>query len=193
MNKETEDRDLLPQHDFSGGVRGKYAARFRETRRDVLKAAAALDRHAWLAHSLLAFQAFEARLVAYRALVFGEDTNVAGRTVSTLLEGIEGKASESLWNDLHEHTSADEVFREQLLELIADRNWLVHRSFHDLGRDVGASVGRLESIAERSADLTERLSSYLLERCTAKGMEGTEIEARAQEVVGRWAAGRDAA
>lgn len=30
MNKDAETDDLLPEYDFSGGVRGKYAARMAE-------------------------------------------------------------------------------------------------------------------------------------------------------------------
>lgn len=195
MKKKPEDRDMLPEHDFSGGVRGKYAPRFRETGEDLVRSAAALDRQAWLAHSLLAFQEFESRLVVYLALVFEKDPEAAGKAVSGMLEAPEEKPWKAFWKDLRRHTAANESFYKELLELLADRNWLVHRSFHDLERaeDMSESMKRFESIAERSVMLTKQLSSHLLERCAAKGMESSEVEARTEEVVGRWATGRTAA
>ncbi len=30
MSEEIEDPDMLPEYDFSGGVRGKYAARYAQ-------------------------------------------------------------------------------------------------------------------------------------------------------------------
>lgn len=195
MKKEHDNRDMLPEYDFSGGVRGKYAARFRESRQELLSSATALDRQAWMAHSLLAFQAFESWLVAYRTLVFGEDPESAGKTVSALLEALDDEPLDSLWRDLREHTSVSESFREDLLELVADRNWLVHWSFHDLGvsEDGPEIMRRFESIVERSAHLSEQLSSSLLQRCMGKGMERSEVEERTEEIVSRWAAGRNAA
>lgn len=195
MKKEPEPQDLVSEIDFSGGVRGKYASRFGEMGEDLMRSAAALDRQAWVAGSLQAFQAFESRLVAYLALVFGKEADSAGKAVSAMLEALEERPLDVLWKDLRDHTSASEPFYEELLELLADRNWLVHRSFHDLGArgETSRGIDRLGSIAERSAQLSKELSSYLLERCVAKGMEPSEVEKRAEEVVGRWAAGRDAA
>lgn len=186
---------MLPEYDFSEGVRGKYTSRFRESRQDLLASAAALDRQAWLSHSLLAFQAFESRLVAYLALVFDREPKAAGKAVSAMLEALKPEFLDTLWTDLLDHTSVRRSFYDDLLALLSDRHWLVHKSFHDfhVARNVPAVEQRFEAIVKRSTDLSERLSSHLLERCGAMGMDRSEVEARTEEIVGEWASGRDAA
>lgn len=140
----SDDLDqMLPEYDFSDAVRGRYTERFRESRDAILTTASAMDRQAWLAHSLLEVQSLEAGLVAYWSLAL--DT------------------------------------------LIAERNWLVHRSFNS------ESSSRLEAIVGRSRKLNLQLSKLLLERCTSSGMPPEEVETRTQEVVEEWASGRNAA
>lgn len=183
MSRETE-QDMSPEYDFSGGVRGKYTGRFNKNREEFLSAAAAMDRQAWVAHSLLAVQQFEANLVAYWSLVLNEKPAAAGRAVSALLELLDPKALKKLERDLDKHTSVTKAFHEDLRQLINDRNWLVHHSFHS------PSPSRLESISNRSRELSDQIFSLLLERCTSKGMDATEITARTHEVVEEWSSGR---
>jgi hypothetical protein len=187
MSRDAEREELLPEYDFSGGVRGKYAERFRTNREELLGAAAALDRQAWLAHSLLSVQELESKLVAYWVLALGEKPEEVGRTVSALLEALDRRPFAALRRDLDKHTAVTKEFYEDLLRLIEDRNWLVHRSFHSL------SSSRLQSIADRSARLSEQLVALLVERCAAKGMDAAEVEVRANQVVKRWAEDRSAA
>lgn len=186
MSRDTE-QDMLPEYDFSGGVRGKYAGRFNENRDEFLSAAAALDRQAWLAHSLLAIQQLEANLVAYWSLALDERPVAAGKTVSALLELLNPKALRKLERDLNKYTSVSSAFHENFHQLIEDRNWLVHHSFHS------PSPSRLESISDRSRELSDEIYKLLLERCTSKGMDPTEVTARTREVVEEWASGRNAA
>lgn len=179
---EAPDRDgMLPEYDFSEGVRGKYVSRLAENRAELLEQAGIMDRQAWVARALMAVQDFESRLVAYWSLVHGQDAEAAGRMASSLLEGHGARWIESLRNDVGDD------FDAQLRPLLADRNWLVHRSFR------GFSASRLQSIAERSAWLSDRLWSALLERCRSQGIDADDAEARAEEVVERWATSRSAA
>jgi hypothetical protein len=164
MSTENE-RDMEPEYDFSGGVRGKYANRFKANKDEFLSAAAAMDRQAWLAHSLLAVQQPEANLVAYWALALGERPAIAGRTVSALLELLDSRALKKLQRDLDRHTSVSQTFHEEFRQLISDRNWLVHHSF------LSPSAARLESISSRSRSLSDQIFTLLLERCTSRGMD----------------------
>lgn len=195
MKKEPDDQEARPEYDFSGGVRGKYASRFGDAREDLLRSAAIMDRQVWLAHSLQALQALESSLVAYWALVFETDPRSAGRRVSGLLEALDKKALGTLWKDLRKHTSATDSFHEELVELLGERNWLVHKSFHetDPDRDVSMGLERFESIVRRSEDLDDQLTTYLIQRCSDRGMDPSEVRARSEEVVHRWARERDAA
>lgn len=183
MSTETEG-DMLPEYDFSGGVRGKYADRFKGTREEFLAAAAAMDRQAWLAHSLVAVQQLEANLVAYWSVALGERPESAGKTVSALLELLNPKALKKLQRDLDKHTSVTQTFHQDLRQLINDRNWLVHHSFHS------PSPSRLASIGDRSRELSDQIFRLLLERCTSRGMDPTEVTARSHAVVEEWASGR---
>lgn len=186
MSKETEP-DMLPEYDLAGGERGKYADRFEEDREGFLNAAAAMDRKAWLALSLQSVQQLEGNLVAYWSLALGEGPEAAGRTVSALLELFDAGALERLRRDLDEHTTVTDAFHEDLRELISDRSWLIHRSFH------APSAARLESISDRSKRLSDEILRLLLERCSSKGMDARDVAARTNEVVEEWASGRDAA
>lgn len=187
MNEGTESEEMRPEYDFSRGVKGRYSTLFGSERERLVSSAAALDRQTWLAHSLLSFQDFEAHLVAYWSLALRYDPSSAGNAVSMLLERLDKKALRDLRRDLDKHTSVDEHFYDELRELINDRNWLVHKSFHSF------SSSRLESITDRSTRLGGRLYSLLLERCLNAGMEEREVRERAAEVVEEWAADRNAA
>lgn len=179
---EAPDRDsMLPEYDFSEGVRGKYVSRLAENRAELLEQAAVMDRQAWVARALMAVQDFESRLVAYWSLVHGHDPEAAGRATYSLLEGRGAQWMEALRNDL------DADFDAQLRPLLKDRNWLVHHSFR------GFSAPRVQSIAERSAWLSDRLWSALLERCRRQGIDADDAEARAEDVVERWSASLSAA
>lgn len=186
MSKET-DREMLPEYDFSNAVRGKYADRFGAKKEEILRTAAALDMQTWLAHSLLSFQRFESQLVAYWSLALRRDPKTAGECVNLLVESFDKKALRDLTKDLNKHTSVDEQFYRELRELIHDRNWLVHKSFHSL------SSSRFESIADRSSRLSDLVSTLLLERCRSEGMQESEVKERAAEAVAQWAADRSAA
>jgi hypothetical protein len=187
MSRDAEREEMLPEYDFSDGVRGRYATRFGPNREEFLQGAAALDRQAWLAHSLLSVQELESKLVAYWVLALGKKHEEVGRTVSTLLEALDRRPFATLRRDLGKHTSVTEGFFEDLVRLIEDRNWLVHRSFHSLSRS------RLEAIADRSARLSKQLASLLHERCVGKGMDADQVETQANQAVERWAAGRSVA
>lgn len=187
MNRESENQDMLPEYDFSGGERGRYAARFREDREELLKSAVVLDEQAWIAHSLRTVQDFESHLVAYWALALHHDADSAGKAVTSLLHSTDKRLLRQLQKDLDKFTSVNEDFYSDLLQLIEDRNWLVHRSFRSF------SPSRVHSLAERSLHLTRLLSELLLERCGQEGMQETEIRDRAEEVMEEWAADRDAA
>lgn len=135
----------------------------------------------------MSFQRFEAYLVAYWALALREDPGSAGKVVTSLLHACDEKPFKILRKDLSKFTSVKESFYHELSQLIEDRNWLVHKSFQSF------SQSRVQSIADRSNQLTRRLSSLLLERCKKEGMAESEIKARTEEVVEQWAADRNAA
>lgn len=187
MKEETDGQGRSLEYDFTRGERGFYAERFKDRREEVLQSAASLDGQAWIAHSLESFQIFEAYLVAYWALALRKDPPNAGRAVTSLLHDCDSKPLKVLRRILKKFTSADDSFYTDLMELIEDRNWLVHKSFQSF------SSARLHSIAQRSEHLTSLLSSFLLERCRHEGMDEVQIKARTAEVVKQWAADKNAA
>jgi hypothetical protein len=83
--------------------------------------------------------------------------------------------------------SVELIAPTELFELIDDRNWLVHHSFHS------HATSRLQSIADRSTELAAQLLTLLLERCQREGMKEVEVRAKIDDAVERWAAGKDAA
>jgi hypothetical protein len=117
----------------------------------------------------------------------GVRTEKARKCVSALLESADRRALGRLRKDLDEHTSATQAFYRDLAELISERNWLVHRSFHS------PSVARVESISARSDRLSNEVSAFLVERFRPKGMQAEEVASRATRVVEEWVAGQSAA
>jgi len=190
------DQDMLAEYDFSGGTRGKYAARLRTAEGAEppwVSTAAFLDAQTWIREALWHTQALEATLVTYLALAFKLKPQDAGAETSALLEGAGARIFSQLIRDLRRHTSVSPDLETKLAELLKERNWLVHRSLHqytDLSSPSAAKelVSRLEAIAGQARSLNEEISRLLEERFTKRGMTKAELEEKVKEVKEEWLA-----
>ncbi|MBI4409346.1 MAG: hypothetical protein HY561_06530 [Gemmatimonadetes bacterium] len=189
---ENDDRDLLPEYDFSKGIQGRYAGRFADVAPDWIRSAAVYDAQWWTGQALATAQLLEATIVAYLALVHRLDTKRAGALASRILEAPEAKKFAAFWRHLRTSSHAGVEFESRLKEVLNERNWVVHKSFHDFALesvdDTKRLIERLRHIFTESATLNSELHALLLERCAAAGMARTEAERRAGEVVREWAA-----
>lgn len=197
MSEQNPDPDdLRPEYDFSQGKRGRHAARFSAAREGAAPAwmqeAIRYDRLAWISEALRHIQELEALLVVYYALAFHLDPAEAGKDVSHLLEDPEGEALSRISADLAEKSPARELQRG-LDRIFRERNWLVHRSFHQRAEEsdlksAGEFTARLQKLSLEASAMRERLQELILDRFRRAGMTETEFEQRAESVTQRWLA-----
>ncbi|MGH7476976.1 MAG: hypothetical protein ACRELD_11845 [Longimicrobiales bacterium] len=189
--------EMLPEYDFTGAERDRYR-RLAESAEAWVPGLAAADAHGWVVRTLVELQKVESQLVAYRSIALNEALPMAGGRVSTMLEDTTGAALESFWSHYAAVPGATAELRASLLDLLRERNWLVHRSFKEL-EDVespqlaAALAERLSGIWSQAGRIAAGLADALEQACVQRGMDRGEVKSRAAEVVERWLRGRPAA
>jgi hypothetical protein len=196
MKKQNDSDEMPAEIDFRGGVRGKYAARYREgvafaeTRSDPIELYEFQSR---MGRALLSAQAFERVLVAYFALeVELPFPNAAAETKKTL-ELQYSAQLERLLKEWSAAVTSQPPFAERMDHFLRERNWLVHQSWSGLIPDASteyrhALSRRLESLTDEATFLGSRLDWVLSERLRAKGLSQTEIASQARKIRDLWAA-----
>lgn len=191
MNRDRDTQDETPSsYDFSKGVRGKYAERLGGPNATWVREMASRDAQRWIAESLRRFQLLEAAFVAYFALLHNQDTDEAGSAASEAIENPRSLAYASLLQDLSGESGAAPELVVQLIKLLNERNWLVHRSFHSTRFEGGPGqfVERVTESAEAAAAVESEFRRFLLKRCESLGIPLHEAQDRAQAVIEKWAA-----
>lgn len=193
-----KDDEMPSEIDFTGGIRGKYAARYREgvTVRELppIDPIGFYETQSRLGYALWHTQAFESTLVAYYCLLFELTPTAAGTEASSVLESGGGR----LLHELRQQAAGSHGFSHQLGErlerFLRERNWLVHRSRYDLESGPGSLEGRralsmrLESLADEAQYLNEKLAGLLENQLVKRGLSPSEIRTQAREAIDRWAA-----
>jgi len=186
------DPDMLPEYDFSEGVRGKYAARFATVAPKWIEAAAEHDTRVWLGQALLNLQELEATLVAYMALVFNLEAKAAGRVTVELIESPAGETFQKFWHDLAQVTDVSPELGRRIEQVLTRRNWIVHHLFTQLeSSSLDATknlVRQLQTTAAEAADVNRTVYGALLRRCAAVGISGHEAQSKAGTIIHQWAA-----
>ena len=191
MNKNRDTQDETPSsYDFSKGVRGKYVERLGGPSATWVREMAARDAQRWIAESLRRFQLLEAAFVAYFALLQNQDVVEAGSAASEAIENPNSLASASLLKDLSGEPEATPELAVQLVKLLSERNWLIHRSFHStrFEADPRQFMERVTEGAEAAAEVESEFRRFLLRRCESLGIPPHEAQDRAEAVIQQWAA-----
>lgn len=197
MKKDSDTWEMRKQYDFSGGIRGKYASRFRqrgERWEDLFKPAAAHDAQTWLSYSLLRVQQLEGALVTYLSLAWQESPENAGKKAAALVEKTTGKMWIRLLTELQQEGLKQADFEKRLRDVLNERSWLVHRSGFETEAalsnptDAVALVERFERLAEEAGSLREQIQRLLDQRLHKLGLSSKEIEKRREDVIQRWRA-----
>ena len=187
--KREADFEMRPEYDFSGGARGRHAARFaREERDELVRRAAIQDAQIWTASALLRLQELEAALFAYLVLAENRSPEEAGCEAVKLL-GIGPMLS-----SLHSRGLLLGELDERLTFAANERNWLVHRS----GLESRAALSgpgkaldhldRLEVLAAEASAVKSQIDALVAQHLTAGGYSTQEISAKTDEALGRWLA-----
>ena len=190
MKRDSERQP--PRYDFSGGVRGKYAKRLGGPNAPWVAELARKDAQRWIAETLLRFQRVESRLVAYFGVVHAKPAKEAGHAAYDALENPNSSFLRTLWSDVSADHELSEDLRRDLMALLSDRNWLIHKSFFALDQSGAQStrdpLGRVEA-AVATAERAERsLQKLFLKKCQTLGFSETKAEEKAQEMIQQWAA-----
>jgi len=193
--KQTLDDDIMPEEiDFSRGLRGKYANRYREgvsiRETPPMDPIALYETQSRLGHALWQAQALEATFVAYFSLVQEMAVKDAGARVHELLEHhIPQNQTGDLWRSLLDLGDlSDRIHR-----LVPERHWVVHRCSVELSSLVnspdqrGDFTFRLQGFADEARYLSDHLIRVLELKLSHKGMTPPEIQTRTQQVIQGWA------
>jgi len=180
--------------DFTGGVRGKYADRYREgvTIREIAPPdpIAFYETQSRLGYALWHAQILEAAFVAYLALVLDMAVQDAGVRAHQLLEHeVSDKQFTQWWSSFEDFKG----FLDRFHRIRLERNWIVHRSSFDLAELVQSPSGkhelstRLEGFADEAQYLTQYLFKAVEASLSDRGMTPAQIDERTRQVIDAWA------
>jgi hypothetical protein len=189
MNDDKSNDRSSTSYDFSQGIRGKYVARLGGPGASWVREMALRDAQRWVAEGLLRFQQLEGFFVAYFVLVHDRALREAGQAASEAIGNPRSSAFAALLRDLQDYSEAPHL-ATQLSDVIAQRNWFVHRSFHAwrYSNDPAAFADRVSKVATALAETDHEFYHYLMTRCEATGFTVREAEAKADQVIQEWAA-----
>jgi hypothetical protein len=194
--KNPEDKDDIPSEiDFSEGVRGKYAARYREgvnlTER-IPDPIGLYELQSRLGRALLGAQAFEGSYFTYLTLVKELSVQRAVMETRSALESLESSYFAELVVEWNEYATSSPAIEQRLGAFFRERNWLVHHSVWHVEPDSleaqRAVAKRLEMLVDEAAFLSSGLDAVLARHLEARGMTVSEITGRRRQSLDLWAA-----
>ncbi|MBD0320451.1 MAG: hypothetical protein ICV87_08965, partial [Gemmatimonadetes bacterium] len=183
--KREADFEMRPEYDFSGGRRGRHAARFSPAEREELVSEAAIrDAQNWTASALLRVQELEAALFAYLVLAEKRSPEEAGSEAVTLLDGRELLGLGRVLSSLRDRGLLLRELDERLTFVAKERNWLLHRSGIESQAALSAPekalhlLDRLEVLATEASAVKSRIHALVAQHLTADGYSTPEITAK---------------
>ena len=193
--KREADFEMRPEYDFSGGVRGRHAARFTAEERDELvRRASSQDVQTWTAYSLLQVQELEAALFTYLVLAEKRSPEQAGAEAVTLLNYKAPVGLGQVLSSLRSRGLVLDELDQRLTFVSRERNWLVHRSGVETQGALAVPekavdlLKRLRHLVEEASALTSQITSLVFQHLSDTGLSNHEIRAREDETRGLWLA-----
>ena len=137
-----------------------------------------------LGYSLLLIQTFEDVLAHYLVLVFRIAPGAAAEQAYAALDQARGQTMGRLISDLRKRAALSADTAALLKEMLAERNWMVHRLQHENGNDVYDDAAfvrllqRIQDVGKRAVHLSKEFGR-LIEEWTmrASGVTQQEIDA----------------
>ncbi len=194
MKKHPDDDAMSREVDFTGGIRGKYADRYREgvsiRETTSLDPITIYETQSRLGHALWQAQSLEAACVAYLSLVQELEVREAGARVHDLLEHhTSEKHTNHVWRSLLEFDD----LADRLRKIVPERNWIVHRCTFELAnltehpnRAPDITL-RLELFADEAQYLSQSLLKVIESHLSHAGVPSKEIATRTMRVIQAWA------
>lgn len=187
MNHQDDNDDIPGEVDFRGGVRGKYADRYREgvvLRERTLDPIGLYEIQSRLGRALLSAQAFETALATYLALVVDLPVQKAAVETRTALEFASSTYLHNLRDEWEAHLRSAAPVETRLSEFFRERNWLVHQSWQSVISVEEKEVlnTRLEALTDEADYLRSALEAIVVRRLVARGMSNSEIVDRTKEI-----------
>ncbi|HEX8363588.1 MAG TPA: hypothetical protein VF613_25935 [Longimicrobium sp.] len=192
MKKEAE-LEVRDEYDFSGGVRGRHAARFTARERDDLfRRAAVEDVQTWTMISLYEVQALEAAFFGLLVLTENRSPDRAAAESAALLTSGEAQPlGEELASVLRQRVGE----LDRRLGFVArERNWLVHRGVFE-GHSALSHADRAPALLERlqhlvadARELRSHVEALVAQHLSEAGMSAEEAITRRDDTVGLWQA-----
>lgn len=189
--KREADFEMRPEYDFSGGVRGRHAARFTAVERDELVRRATIqDVQNWTANALLQVQELEAALFTYLVLAENRSPQQAGAEAVSLLDPRDVTAPGEVLSTLRGHG----LLLSRLTFVAKERNWLVHRSGVESQAALSAPeaalelLNRLEHLVAEASSLKAQVATLVSQHLSEDGLSNQEIITKADETRDLWLA-----
>lgn len=190
MSSDVEDGfEMREEYDFSGGVRGRHAARRTPEEREELNRTASFGTaRALIGHAFYRIQELEAAVFTFLVLVRGAAPEQAAHHAETWFEYARGQSPDLL----QEHGIAGSEIQARFRELARDRLWLVHKSVREW--DAYSAVpernwflaGRLEGTAMEAEALQAHFERLVHEHLSRGGTPEQDIARRKAETLELW-------
>jgi hypothetical protein len=183
--------DMLPEYDFSKGVRGKYTDRLTAAERE------ASLRRAWpemvqelSSYTLRQVQGLESALFTFFVLAGHEPVQRAARHAATLLDAKDERGPTGLVAQLRASGLVDPGLLAQLQAISVQRDWVQHPlSGSEADRESAKPVlARLQVIYEQAQALRHRVEQLIEQHLAGEGMSRQEIEQKTEETAKLWLA-----
>jgi hypothetical protein len=181
------DDDMLPEYDFSNGIRGAFAGRWTEEQRaQILRDAIEGSARTWYRFALERVRALEAALFTHnvftarhlRVRELGPSDTRAFRALVRLAAELEPDA-------------LPQAIRERLSDLAVECHWAY---WHGHEGTVGgpaerlAHVQRLERLGREAEALVPKVNASIQQHLARSGFSEQEIEQRTEETARLWLA-----
>jgi hypothetical protein len=189
--KKGAEIEMREEYDFSGGVRGRHAARFAADERDALfRTAAVQDLQTWTLLALYEVQALEAAVFTFLVLAGNRAPGDALVTSAALLDHAEARSLTDVLPGAR-YVGLEDIGR-RLTFVATERTWLVHRSgfvSHAALSDpdkVPALLDRLQRLVADAREVTARIESLVSRHLSETGLSEEEAITRRNDMVGLW-------
>jgi hypothetical protein len=189
--KNEAEIEMREEYDFSGGVRGRHAARFTASEReDLCRRAAVEDLQTWTMLALYEVQALEAAFFALLVLADNRSPAEALGAAAALVSGGETRISGDVLSSTR-RLGLDDL-NGRLTFVAAERAWLVHRggyASHAALSDpekAPAVVDRLQRLGTEARGLKARVESLVAKHLSEAGLSDQEAITRRNDTVDLW-------
>jgi hypothetical protein len=183
---------MLPEFDFSNGVRGAFANRWTpEEREAILRDSAYGSVRTMTQYAGEQVQALEAALFSYLVLAGNETSHQAANTAAGLLRHHTPSARPTMLECGNGSAGFDASLAERLRRLASEREWLLSQPPLQPYAGPGSFkhiVERLHAIYNEARALKAQVDEFIENSLARSGLSEQEIERKTEETARLWLA-----